>query len=278
MDYKLAGIVLGFLFAFSCANSNKEETMIRITGSSTVLPIASQAAELYRQRHPELTITVNAGGSGVGLSSVGQGLAEIGMMSRELSPEEKTNYPDVHFKEWIIGHDAVACVVSSEIHKAGVTTLTKQEIRHIYMGDIQNWKELGGPNREIVCIDKETHRGTRQVFIGYIFGDKRAQAPGADIVSGSNNEEQTKLSLSNAAIGMLSFAWRNDKVRGIAIQDSGAAIAPTIENVKNGSYPIIRVLRFITRESPHPITSNFIQFVQGPTGQSIVEESGFVPL
>lgn len=255
-----------------------EGVTIRITGSTTVLPVAARAAEDFMASHPELRITVNPGGSGLGVKSIGRGLADIGMVSREITAREKAHFKDTDFNVLIFARDAVACVVSSEVYNGGVKGLTKKEIRGIYSGLINNWKEVGGPDRPIFVIDKEAHRGTRHVFMEYVFGEKTPIAQGADLVSGANNEEQTKVSLSDSAIGMLSIAWINKDVRGVAIEEEGHAVEPTQENIINGSYPIARDLTFITNGPPRGEVKNFLDYILGPEGRKIIEASGYVPV
>jgi phosphate transport system substrate-binding protein len=193
---------------------------ISIVGSTTVLPVVSQAATLYHQTHPDVVITVSGGGSGVGIASVIQGTAQIGMASRETTKEEQSKLDTLKsgkVDNIIIAADAVAVSVSKAVYASAIHALTVQQIADIYRGKIRNWKELGGLDATIVVIDKEASRGTRHVFAKAILGDKHARAAGASIISGSNNEEQAIISRSDAAIGMLSNAWLNDKVRGIDI-------------------------------------------------------------
>ena len=142
---------------------------VQIVGSTTVLPIASRSAQKFMESS-KIRVLVNAGGSGVGIHSVAQGRADIGMASRGISSDEKKRFEKFGLKIHPIGIDAVAFVVSTEIYQAGVRHLTPKQIAAIYMGKIHNWKEVGGPDRQIVVIDKERHRGTRHVFMQYILG------------------------------------------------------------------------------------------------------------
>ncbi len=254
------------------------ETLIRSGGSTTVLPVVSRAAARYSQDHPGIRITVSGGGSGVGVQGVGSGLFDIGLVSREMTSQEKTKFQKRGLQVHAIGRDAVACVVSSEIYEAGVKALTREQIRQIYEGRIQNWREVGGPDRHIVVIDKERHRGTRHVFMNYIFGDPKARARGARLVTGSNNEEQAKIAQSDSAIGMLSFAWMNKEVRGLGLNVDGHTIQPTVRNVENGSYPIVRNLNLLLPASPLPEARGFLNFVLGEKGQAIVKNLHYIPV
>ncbi len=278
--YTLLFILLfAYFSATSCSRGEGEiQRSIKVAGSTTVLPAVSRAAEVFMKAHPNVTITINLGGSGVGVTSVAKGLADIGMISRDITQDEKKNFRDADFRIHPIWKDSVACVVSSEIYNAGIKSLSPERIRKIYLGEIKNWKEIGGTDKDILVVDKESHRGTRHVFMGYIFGDENAKAPGADIITGSNNEEQSKIGQSDSAIGMLSHAWINKDVVGVGIEVDGKVIEPTIWNIKNGAYPIARDLLLITRGEPSGAVREFIDFIMSPEGQKIVEENGYVSI
>jgi phosphate transport system substrate-binding protein len=250
---------------------------INISGSTTVLPIISVAAENFRKSNPELNIIVNEGGSGVGVNQLGEGKIEIGMVSRDITIEEIEEFPKVDFNPISIGKDAVVPVISSEIYNTGINSLTIEEIAKIYRGEIQNWKELGGPDKEILVIDKEASRGTRHVFMELVLGDKEAEANGADLVLGSNNEEQTAIVQSDAAIGMLSNAWLNKDVKGLSIKmSSGELIEPSLKNILNNKFPITRDLLIVTNGKPSGAVKSFIDYLLSDEGQKIVEDSGYV--
>jgi phosphate transport system substrate-binding protein len=252
---------------------------LRVVGSTTVLPVVSRAVEKFKETRSGLaTITVNPGGSGVGINSVGTGRADIGMISREISPQERERFRKAGLQVQVIGRDGVACVVSSEVYSSGVRVLSKEQIRDIYLGKIQDWSEVGGPERPIVVVDKERHRGTRHVFMKYILGDGTARAPAARLVTGSNNEEQAKIAQSDAAIGMLSSAWLNNEVAGVSLLENGEVIEPTVENIRSGRFPIHRKLSLVTRGEPQGLAKEFIDFIVGAEGQRIVEASGYAPI
>lgn len=271
-------VLIALAAALSIVSCSRADS-INIAGSTTVLPVVSVAAEHYRVEHPDVNIVVNAGGSGVGVNQLGAGTIDIGMISRHITSGEIGKYPDVKFVTHAIGKDAVVPVVSSEIYDAGVTALNVEQIGKIYTGEIRNWEELGGPDRNILVVDKEQSRGTRHVFMEIVLGDKEAAAPGADLVLGSNNEEQTAIVQSDAAIGMLSHAWLNDDVRGLAIilQD-GSVVEPTLETITNNSFPITRDLLIVTNGEPQGTVRDFIDFIYSQAGQAIVEEAGYVSL
>jgi len=268
-------ILLPLVTAVACSKSDS----IHIAGSSTVLPVISLAAEQYGRQHDDISIIVNAGGSGVGINQLGAGTIDIGMTSRHITNEEVMAFPEVNFVSHGIGRDAVVTVVSSEIYDAGITALSLGDIGSIYRGEIRNCKQLGGPDREILVVDKESSRGTRHVFMAAVLGNSKAVAPGADLVLGSNNEEQTAIVQSDAAIGMLSHAWLNEDVRGLAIiMESGVVVEPTLTNFLNNRYPVIRELLIVTDGEPQGIVRDFIDYLFSAEGQRIVEQAGYVAI
>jgi len=112
----------------------------------------------------------------------------------------------------------------------------------------------------------------------YLFGNPKARAPGARLVTGSNNEEQAKITQSDAAIGMLSIAWINDDVIGIGLREGGQVIQPTLDNVRNGRFPIARNLNLLTAGEPKGAVKQFIDYLLSEEGQQLVTDSGYIPI
>lgn len=251
---------------------------ISISGSTTVLPAVSKSAESFSVETGQIVV-VNAGGSGSGFNQLAEGQTDIGMMSRDITSDELARFPQLTFTPIAIGRDAVAPVVSSEVFDAGVTNLSFAEIASIYRGEIDNWSHLGGLDQPILVIDKESSSGTRQTFMKIVMGDAGATAAGADLVIGSNNEEQTAITQSNAAIGMLSHAWLNDDVKGLAIRmDDGTLIEPTLDMIRSGKFPITRDLNIIVRDDISSPAQSFVDYLLGERGQAFVTDSGYIPV
>jgi len=248
---------------------------LHAAGSTTVLPVVSTAATLYHQQHPDVTITVSGGGSGVGIASMIQHTADIGMASRDVDEEEIAKLGG-NVEVLTIAKDAVAVVVSKAVYVGGVHQLSLKQIAAIYRGKIKNWKALGGPDAQIFVIDKEASRGTRHVFAEAVLGNAHARAAGASVISGSNNEEQALVANSNQAIGMLSNAWLNDAVRGIAVGEGNHAVLPDIQHVRDGSYPISRSLHVLLAKKGPSEARDFVNFLLSKQGQEIVRKSGYL--
>jgi len=270
--------VLGALALTSALCACSRPDIVSVSGSTTVLPAVSKAAESYQAKSGQ-NIVVNAGGSGSGFNQLAEGQTDIGMMSRDITDDEIARFEQHVFTPIAIGRDAVVPVVSSEIYNAGVTQLSFAQIADIYQGRVDNWSAFGGPDKAIFVIDKESSSGTRQTFFEIVLGDKKAEAAGADLVIGSNNEEQTAMTQSDAAIGMLSLAWLNDDVKGVSIvTGTGDVIEPNLANVRNGSYPIARDLNIVVRDDISPNAQGFVDYLLSAEGQIFVQASGYVPV
>ncbi len=272
MKHLLTLLLLIFFFNTPASATDR----ISIVGSTTVLPIVAQAVKRYRHLHPNIVLTVSGGGSGVGVASVLQGTAQIGMVSRDLTEQEKNKFNN-NVEVIPVARDAVAIAVSKAVYLAGVKLLSIEQIADIYRGKTGNWKSLGGADTPILVIDKEASRGTRHVFAKVVLGNARARARGASIITGSNNEEQAAIAGSNQAIGMLSNAWLNDQVRAIAIGTGHDAISLTTENIANGRYPIQRTLDILLPKNASRDARQFIDFLLSEEGQNIVQSAGYLP-
>jgi len=267
----LSGVLLAALLVVSLPAA---AVTIKVAGSTTVLPILTEAAKQYRVIHPELNLTVSGGGSGMGVANIERGTIDIGMASRPLSKGEAGRIGDAT-NIIAVARDAVAIAVSKAVYESGVTQLSLSQIAAIYRGEIRNWRELGGLDARILVIDKEASRGTRHVFADVVLGNPRARAAGATIITGSNNEEQSVISRSDQAIGMLSNAWLNDRVRAIAVGEGDAAVLPSADNVANGRYIIKRDLNIIVRKQSSDEVKGFVDFLHSAQGQAIVQTVGF---
>ncbi len=266
------------LFGVSLAGPLHAATAtIKVAGSTTVLPIVAEAAKQYRVIQPGLSLTVSGGGSGVGVANIEHGIINIGMASRPLSDSEAQR---LHTTTDVIpvARDAVAVAVSKAVYESGIQRLSLPQIAAIYRGEIRNWRELGGLDAPILVIDKEASRGTRHVFSSVVLGSARARAPGATIITGSNNEEQAVISRSDQAIGMLSNAWLNDRVRAVAVGDGENAILPTAENVASGRYAIKRDLNILVPKNSSDDVRGFVDFLRSDQGRMIVQAVGFHPV
>ena len=275
----LVNIIAFVMFATCCCGEHVfTEDAISVSGSTTCLPAVERAAARFMEKYAQLTVSVYAGGSGLGVREVAEGIADIGMISREISESERGEYSYVDFLLFPFARDAVVPIVSSEVYEAGVTSLSLSQVRGIYEGRLTNWEKLGGPSREILVVDKEPDRGTRHVFMRVIFGDESAETTKDSIITGPNDDMQMAVATSDSAIGYVSQAWGNADVKRLGIEVNGSISYPTVANVRDGLFPLSRTLYLVTNGPPDGVRKDFIEFMLGPEGAKIIAESGLVPL
>lgn len=239
---------------------------ITVVGSTTVQPVAEVLAGAYEALHPGCVITVQGGGSSVGVTSAGEGTADIGSVSRDIAVDEFDQYPGlvVH----AIARDGIAVVADPGVPVEG---LTLDQVRGIFSGSISNWSSVGGPDMPIVVVSREEGSGTRGAFEELMLGDG-VQITAAAILQASNGAILTTVSGTPGAIGYLSFGYLDPTVKALSVD----GVAPTPENAANGSYTAVRPLNLVTSGDPDGLARAWIDFIYSADGQAIVVEQGYL--
>jgi phosphate transport system substrate-binding protein len=245
---------------------------IQMDGSTTVLPIAQKLVEAYMKEHPDVNISVSGGGSGNGIKALIDGTANIANSSRFLKEEEiklafeKGVYP-VPFS---IAYDCIVPVVHPE---NPLTDISMAQLKAIYMGEIKNWKEVGGPDKEIVVVSRDTSSGTYEVWEEKVMKKERVYA-GA-LLQASNGAVAQTVSKNKYAIGYLGIGYVDKSVKALTIN----GIPGNEETALSGKFPVSRALFMFTKGWPTGDILNFINYVLNPQkGQKFVRDAGFVPL
>ncbi|MCE5243537.1 MAG: phosphate ABC transporter substrate-binding protein [Syntrophobacteraceae bacterium] len=245
---------------------------IKVDGSTTVLPIAQKVTEAYMKESPSVNITVSGGGSGNGIKALIDGTTDVATSSRFLKPEEiklameKGVYP----VPFAVAYDCIVPVV----HPGNpVSDLSISQLKAIYMGEIKNWKDVGGPNLQIVVISRDTSSGTYEVWEEKVMKMDRVYA-GA-LLQASNGAVLQAVSKNKFAIGYLGIGYVDKSVKPLTVN----GIQGNAETALSGSYPVSRALFMFTRGWPEGNTLSFVNFMLNPgKGQKYVREAGFVPL
>lgn len=239
---------------------------IDIAGGTAHIPVMNDAAKNIMRFNPDIRITVAGGGSGVGVQKVGEGLVDIGNTGRALSDAEKEAYGLVSFPFAI---DGVAVAVNPA---NAVTELTPEQIRKIFSGGIDNWKDVGGADKAIHIYGRDEASGTREVFWKKLL-DKGDVAQGINIVS-SNGAMKLAIAQDAQAIGYLGIGHINDEIKAIVID----GVEPTQENASSGAYKVVRKLYMNTKGQPSALVQAFIDYITGPQGSEIIKKSGYIPI
>jgi phosphate transport system substrate-binding protein len=267
MKKEIIGISICMLFLMGCISEGNKTQTLSLAGSTTVEPIATRAAEVYMEKHPDIKVTIQGGGSGTGIKMVGEGTADIGNASRNIKPEEKDRYPDL--VGTVIAYDGIAIVVHPS---NSVENLTKQQLQDIYAGKIRNWKEIGGEDMEIVVITRAEGSGTRDTFIELVMNKGKVEETSSVLQKPSNGAVKATVAGNENAIGYIGLGYIDSSVKAIKID----GVTPSSTTVKGGTYPISRSLYMYTKDSPSGLAKSFIDFILSSEGQDIVEEIGFI--
>ena len=245
---------------------------IVIKGSTTVLPIAQKVAEIYMKVNPDVKISISGGGSGNGIKALIDGLTDIADSSRFIKPKEvklaveKGRYP----VPFAVAYDCIVPVVHPS---NSMSNLTMDQLKAIYKGEIKNWRDIGGPNRKIVVISRDTSSGTYEVWHKKVMKKERV-FPGA-LLQASNGAIVQAVSKNKNAIGYIGLGYLDKNVKALTVD----GIRGSEETTLNGTYPISRPLYMFTAGWPKGDTLNFINFMVHPQkGQKYVADAGYVPL
>ena len=252
-------------------------------GSDTMVNLALAWAERYQQLHPEVRISVTGGGSGTGIAALINGTVDIANASRSIKPEEaeEAKANGIEAIEFTVARDAIAIIVHP---RNPVNQLTLQQISDIYSGKINNWREVGGDNRPIVRLSRETNSGTHVYFLEAVLRRGRKDDKtlfSTDTLLLPSSEGITAEVRDNPnAIGYdgLGYVIPEVKVVAVARDVWGPFVLPSAESVNDNSYPIARDLYMYTAGQPSEIIKAYLDWILTPEAQQIVKALGFVPV
>ncbi|MEA4988408.1 MAG: phosphate ABC transporter substrate-binding protein [Anaerovorax sp.] len=244
-----------------------------IAGSTSVQPLSEELADVFMDKYPDITVEVQGGGSGQGIKSIEQAIADFGALSRPVKEEEKAYVKT----ETIIAKDGVAVVVNPD---CTVKDLTLEQIQKIYTGEIKNWKEVGGDDAEIVVVTREEGSGTRGAFteITKVLtkdenGNEIDQTISQAIVQPSTGAVKQTVATTPNSIGYVSLGALDETVTAVAVE----GVAPSSETVVDGTYKISRPFIYVTGADLSEAAQAYVDFVMSEEGQSIVAEE-FIPV
>lgn len=283
-------LILVFLFSSSCgpASSSTETASdsstnyIENKGSDTIVNLALAWAERYQAENPEVRISVTGGGSGTGIASLINGTVDIANASRQIKEEEiaEAQSNGIDPVEHIIARDAIAVIVNPQ---NPVSQLTLKQISDIYSGKISNWSEVGGDDRPIVRLSRETNSGTHVYFLETVLRMGNSEDPTLfstdTLLLPSSEGIIAEVRQNPNAIGYdgLGYVPEDLKMIAIAEQEGGAYVLPSIPTVNDKTYPIARDLYMYTDGEPTGIVKDYLDWILDSEAQEIVAELGFVP-
>lgn len=283
-------LILGFLVT-ACtsspspsptASSTGQSGSIVVKGSDTMVNLASAWAEAYQLKNPQVKISVSGGGSGFGITALIDGTTDLCNNSRPLKEEEiERARTEKGFEpiSTVVALDGISVVVNPQ---NPVNDLTLDQLAAIYSGKITNWHEVGGVDAPIVVLSRDSNSGTHVFFKEHVIQakDKNAEyGPDVQFLPTSQSIHDEVVRNPNA-IGFFGLGYVSEKVKvlGIRKDASSEPVIPTLESIRNGSYPISRPLFVTTRGEPEGLIKDYLDWILGPEGQRIVAELDFVPI
>lgn len=265
------------------AQSTSVSAYIQNKGSDTIVNLALAWAERYQELHPDVRISVTGGGSGTGIAAMIDGTVDIANASRAMKAEEiaAAKAKGIEPIEHVVARDAIAVIVNPA---NPVDQLTLEQISLIYQGAINNWKEVGGEDRPIVRLSRETNSGTHVYFLEEVLrlGQKENKALfSMDTLLLPSSEGIIAEVMDNPnAIGYdgLGYIVPEVKVLAVARRAGEAYIKPSVETVNSGEYPISRDLYMYTRKDAGQAVLDYLGWIKSSEAQKIVLKLGFVPI
>lgn len=263
------GVLVGVGPAGPPALAGPQDRLI-VTGASSVAPLIGEVAKYFEARHPGIQVDVHTGGSARGIHDVRAGLADIGMVSRPLQPDELEDLRGV-----VIAHDGIGLIVHAS---NPVTELSDAQLQGIYTGRLTNWQEVGGRQAPITVVSKAEGRGTLDLFLGYL-GLKSA-AIRAQVIIGDNGQEIKTVAGNPQAIGYVSVGAAEFSARhGVPIKLLPVrGIPATTAHVRDGTFPLVRPFILVTKAPPAGVVQAFIAFARSEEVHPLVMEQFVVPL
>lgn len=240
---------------------------ITAAGSTAMQPLVERAAARFMELHPNVTVTVQGGGSGTGLSQVANGAVDIG--NSDVFAEEKLD--EAQAKE-LVDHQVIAQGFAAIVNKdVQVDSLTKQQLIDIFTGKVTNWKDVGGQDLEIVVINRPTSSGTRATFIAKAL-DGSEVVEGNTLTEDSNGTVLATVAQQPGAISYLGLAYLDGSVKALKID----GVEASVDNIVNGTYPVWSFGHMYTKGEPEDPVKSFLDFMASDEVAQIAREMNYI--
>ena len=271
MKFLVAGLLFVYLFSFS-SSSEAVNTKLIIKGSTTILPIALGIGAEFQKKYPGVEVQISGGGSIEGIKALIMGEADIAISSTFISDQE-IQLAQQHSVYPVPFRFAYDCIIPIVNRSNPLKNLTRRELKDIFLGLIDNWKQLGGPDHAIQVVSRDSASGTFKVWEQLVM-DQESIVAGIPFKH-SNTEVVRAVSESPGAIGYISLSYLNSQVKPIQVD----GVIGSIQSLKNGTYLLSRPLFMFTNGWPEGKTLEYINFVlDAEKGQESIDEAGYIPL
>lgn len=266
-----AGLLTGCGSSSTDSSSSDLEGTITAAGSSALKPLVDEASQKFIEKNPNVSITVDAGGSGEGLKQVSEGTVTIG--NSDVSAEEKL---DADQAKELVDHQVcvvtMAPIVNKDVTEAGVKDLSTDQLIGIFTGQITNWKDVGGPDEDIVLVTRPSSSGTRATFEKYALNGN-AEAENKSMETDDSGVLLKNVSDTKGAIGYVALSYLVDNKDVDAVSIDG--VAPTLENTYNGTYKVWTMEHMYTKGKGSKADKTFIKYIMSDDFAKTCEKLGY---
>ena len=266
-----AGLLTGCGSSSTDSSSSDLEGIITAAGSSALKPLVDEASQKFIEKNPNVSITVDAGGSGEGLKQVSEGTVTIG--NSDVSAEEKL---DADQAKELVDHQVcvvtMAPIVNKDVTEAGVKDLSTDQLIGIFTGQITNWKDVGGPDEDIVLVTRPSSSGTRATFEKYALNGN-AEAENKSMETDDSGVLLKNVSDTKGAIGYVALSYLVDNKDVDAVSIDG--VAPTLENTYNGTYKVWTMEHMYTKGKGSKADKAFIKYIMSDDFAKTCEKLGY---
>ena len=266
-----AGLLTGCGSSSTDSSSSDLEGTITAAGSSALKPLVDEASQKFIEKNPNVSITVDAGGSGEGLKQVSEGTVTIG--NSDVSAEEKL---DADQAKELVDHQVcvvtMAPIVNKDVTEAGVKDLSTDQLIGIFTGQITNWKDVGGPDEDIVLVTRPSSSGTRATFEKYALNGN-AEAENKSMETDDSGVLLKNVSDTKGAIGYVALSYLVDNKDVDAVSIDG--VAPTLENTYNGTYKVWTMEHMYTKGKGSKADKAFIKYIMSDDFAKTCEKLGY---
>lgn len=266
-----AGLLTGCGSSSTDSSSSDLEGTITAAGSSALKPLVDESSQKFIEKNPNVSITVDAGGSGEGLKQVSEGTVTIG--NSDVSAEEKL---DADQAKELVDHQVcvvtMAPIVNKDVTEAGVKDLSTDQLIGIFTGQITNWKDVGGPDEDIVLVTRPSSSGTRATFEKYALNGN-AEAENKSMETDDSGVLLKNVSDTKGAIGYVALSYLVDNKDVDAVSIDG--VAPTLENTYNGTYKVWTMEHMYTKGKGSKADKAFIKYIMSDDFAKTCEKLGY---
>ena len=274
MNRFLVLIAIALITVTGCKKEKKVYTL-RIKGSESMHETFSALEADFEKLQDTIQLTIEGGGSRTGLMAIRENSVDIGLSSYPFDLDSMLGV-DHGVSQLVVAHDGIV-LISNENNP--IHELSNEEISAIFSGKVEDWEAIGNYKGKITPIIRNENSGTQQFFSDYFDLDSPSRTA---LVALENREIVDKVTSDPNSIGFIGFAYFTESVNNILVQSkgdsnrSGGFVEPSFRNVNTGQYPLTRSLQIYYRTNENRAVSAFLQYLQTPRAQSVIESYGLI--